>query len=175
MKPAPEDQDIPAIAKMAERMKSHGALAGIQLAYSGVNGPNLYTKEVPLAVSPGPIRTFTYDPVQARGLGQDRHPQPAPLVRQRGKAVEDGGFDLLCLYGAHGFGIFQHFLSRATNQRGDEYGGSLENRSCFAREVMADLRDAVGDTMAFAPCGCRWTKPLAILAFPMPSCAISSR
>ena len=31
------------------------------------------------------------------------------------------GFDLICLYGAHGFGIFQSFLSRATNQRSDEY------------------------------------------------------
>jgi dimethylamine/trimethylamine dehydrogenase len=58
------------------------------------------------------------------------------------------GFDLICLYGAHGFGIFQHFMSRATNQRIDEYGGSLENRSRFAREVVADLRDAIGSSMA---------------------------
>ena len=36
-----EDKDIPALAAMAEAMKSHGALAGIQLAYSGINGPNL--------------------------------------------------------------------------------------------------------------------------------------
>lgn len=144
-----EDQDIPAIAKMAERMKSHGALAGIQLAYSGVNGPNLYTKEVPLAVSPGPIRTFTYDPVQARGLDKTDIRNLRRWFVNAAKRSKMAGFDLLCLYGAHGFGIFQHFLSRATNQRGDEYGGSLENRSRFAREVMADLRDAVGDTMAF--------------------------
>ena len=63
-------------------------------------------------------------------------------------AARQAGFDLICLYGAHGFGVFQHFLSRATNQRTDEYGGSLENRSRFAREVIADMRDAVGDTMA---------------------------
>jgi dimethylamine/trimethylamine dehydrogenase len=63
------------------------------------------------------------------------------------KRTKLAGFDLICLYGAHGFGIFQHFLSRATNQRSDEYGGSLENRSRFAREVIADMRDAVGDTM----------------------------
>ncbi|MCZ4348215.1 oxidoreductase, partial [Devosia neptuniae] len=54
------------------------------------------------------------------------------------------------LYGAHGFGIFQHFLSRATNQRSDEYGGSLENRARFANEVIGDIRDAVGDSMAIA-------------------------
>jgi dimethylamine/trimethylamine dehydrogenase len=46
-----EDKDIPALRKMSEAMKSHGALAGIQLAYSGINGPNLYTREVPLAPS----------------------------------------------------------------------------------------------------------------------------
>ncbi len=144
-----EDQDIPAIAKMAEKMKSHGALAGIQLAYSGVNGPNLYTKEVPLAVSPGPIRTFTYDPVQARSLDKTDIKNLRRWFVNAARRSQAAGFDLICLYGAHGFGIFQHFLSRATNQRGDEYGGSLENRSRFAREVMADLRDAVGDRMAF--------------------------
>lgn len=144
-----EDQDIPAIAKMAEKMKTHGALAGIQLAYSGVNGPNLYTKEVPLAVSPGPIRTFTYDPVQARSLDKTDIKNLRRWFVNAARRSQVAGFDLICLYGAHGFGIFQHFLSRATNQRGDEYGGSLENRSRFAREVMADLRDAVGDRMAF--------------------------
>jgi dimethylamine/trimethylamine dehydrogenase len=144
-----EDQDIPAIAKMAEKMKTHGALAGIQLAYSGVNGPNLYTKEVPLAVSPGPIRTFTYDPVQARSLDKTDIKNLRRWFVNAARRSQGAGFDLICLYGAHGFGIFQHFLSRATNQRGDEYGGSLENRSRFAREVMADLRDAVGDRMAF--------------------------
>ena len=63
-----EDKDIPSIAKMAAAMKTHGALAGIQLAYSGINGPNMYTKEVPLAPSALPIRTFTNDPVQARAM-----------------------------------------------------------------------------------------------------------
>ena len=52
-----EDQDIPALAKMSERMKSHGALAGIPLAYSGINGPNLHTREVPLAPTGLPIRS----------------------------------------------------------------------------------------------------------------------
>lgn len=60
-----EDQDIPQIAKMAERIKQHGALAGIQLAYSGINGPNLYTKEVPLA----PHRTAHSHLHQRSGAG----------------------------------------------------------------------------------------------------------
>ncbi len=143
-----EDKDIPAIAKMATAMKTHGALAGIQLAYSGINGPNMYTKEVPLAPSALPIRTFTNDPVQARAMDKTDIKNLRRWFVNAARRSKLAGFDLICLYGAHGFGIFQHFLSRATNQRRDEYGGSLENRSRFAREVIADMRDAVGDTMA---------------------------
>lgn len=145
-----EDKDIPAIARMAERMKSHGALAGIQLAYSGINGPNLYTREVPLAPTALPIRTFTNDPVQARAMDKGDIRDLRRWFVTAARRCRSAGFDLICLYGAHGFGIFQHFLSRATNQRTDEYGGSLENRARFAREVMADLRDSVGDTMGLS-------------------------
>ncbi|WP_370210610.1 NAD(P)-binding protein [Roseovarius sp.] len=143
-----EDKDIPQLRRMSEKMKTHGALAGIQLAYSGINGPNLYTKEVPLAPSALPIRTFTNDPVQARAMSKSEIRDLRRWFVNAAKRSKEAGFDLICLYGAHGFGIFQHFLSRATNQRSDEYGGSLENRSRFAREVVADMRDAVGDTMA---------------------------
>lgn len=143
-----DDKDIPALRKMADAMKTHGALAGIQLAYSGINGPNFYTKEVPLAPTALPIRTFTNDPVQARAMDKGDIRNLRRWFVNAAKRSKTAGFDLICLYGAHGFGIFQHFLSRATNQRSDEYGGSLENRSRFAREVIADMRDAVGDTMA---------------------------
>lgn len=142
-----EDKDIPQLRKMAEKMKTQGALAGIQLAYSGINGPNLYTKEVPLAPSAMPIRTFTNDPVQARALDKSDIRDLRRWFVNAAKRSKLAGFDLICLYGAHGFGIFQHFLSRATNQRTDEYGGSLENRSRFVNEVIADMRDAVGDSM----------------------------
>jgi len=142
-----EDKDIPQLRNMAEKMKTHGALAGIQLAYSGINGPNLYSKEVPLAPTALPIRTFTNDPVQARALDRQDIKNLRRWFVNAARRSKIAGFDLICLYGAHGFGIFQHFLSRATNQRNDEYGGSLENRSRFAREVIADMRDAVGDTM----------------------------
>lgn len=142
-----DDADIPSLRRMSEAMKTKGALAGIQLAYSGINGPNLYTKEVPLAPSALPIRTFTNDPVQARAMDKSDITNLRRWFVNAAKRSKISGFDLICLYGAHGFGIFQHFLSRATNQRTDEYGGSLENRSRFVREVIADIKDAVGDTM----------------------------
>ena len=142
-----DDADIPMIAKMADRMKEYGALAGIQLAYSGINGPNLYTKEVPLAVTGMPIRTFTNDPVSARSLDKEDIKNLRRWFVNAAKRSKTAGFNLICLYGAHGFGIFQHFLSTATNQRTDEYGGSLENRARFVKEVVEEVRNEVGDTM----------------------------
>jgi len=143
-----DDRDIPALARMAEAMKSHGALAGIQLAYSGINGPNLYSREVPLAVTGGPILTFTSDPVQARTMDLEDIRNLRRWFRNAFRRSQQAGFDLVCLYGAHGFGILQHFLSRATNQRSDAYGGSLENRARFLREVVEDFREETKGEMA---------------------------
>ena len=141
-----DDADIPALAKMAKCMHEYGALAGVQLAYSGINGPNLYTKEVPRGPSALPIRTFTNDPVQARAMDKQDIRDLRRWHRNAFKRARQAGFDLVCLYGAHGFGIIQHFLSTATNQRTDEYGGSLENRSRLMRELIEEGRDAIGET-----------------------------
>ena len=143
-----EDQDIPALAKMADAMKTHGALAGIELAYSGINGPNFYTREVPMAPTALPIRTFTNDPVQARVMTKKDIKDLRRWHRNSFLRAKKAGYDLICLYGAHGFGVVQHFLSTITNQRSDEYGGSLENRSRLFRELIEEGKDAVGDSMA---------------------------
>ncbi|WP_119273071.1 FAD-dependent oxidoreductase [Taklimakanibacter deserti] len=140
-----DDADIPALARMADAMHEHGALAGIQLAYSGINGPNLYSKEVPRGPTALPIRTFTNDPVQARAMDKEDISDLIRWHRNAFKRARIAGFDLVCLYGAHGFGIIQHFLSRATNQRNDDYGGSLANRARLMRELVAEARDAIGD------------------------------
>jgi dimethylamine/trimethylamine dehydrogenase len=145
-----DDRDIPALARMAEAMKSHGALAGIQLAYSGINGPNLYSREVPLAVTGGPILTFTSDPVQARTMDNEDIRDLRRWFRNAVRRSHQAGFDLICLYGAHGFGIIQHFLSRATNHRTDGYGGSLTNRARFVREVIEDAREETRGDMAIS-------------------------
>jgi dimethylamine/trimethylamine dehydrogenase len=143
-----DDRDLPALARMAAAMKSHGALAGIQLAYSGINGPNLYSREVPLAVTGGPILTFTSDPVQARTMDREDIRNLRRWFRNAFRRSQQAGFDLICLYGAHGFGILQHFLSRATNQRTDDYGGSLANRSRFLREIVEDARETTKGELA---------------------------
>ena len=56
-------------------------------------------------------------------------------------AAEDAGFDWLELHCAHGY-LLSSFISPLTNERGDEYGGSLENRCRFPLRVFAAMRAA---------------------------------
>ena len=145
-----DEDDMPGLVKMADAIHSNGALAGIELAYSGANGPNLYTREVPLAPSHTPILTFTSDPVQARAMDKQDIRNLRHWHKLAYRRAKRAGYEILCLYGAHGFGVIQHFLSPRTNKRTDEYGGTLENRSRLLKELISDARDEVGDTCAIA-------------------------
>jgi 2,4-dienoyl-CoA reductase-like NADH-dependent reductase (Old Yellow Enzyme family) len=57
------------------------------------------------------------------------------------------GFDGIELHGAHGY-LIDQFFWQGTNERTDEYGGSLANRCRFAVEVIEAVRAAVGDDFA---------------------------
>jgi dimethylamine/trimethylamine dehydrogenase len=143
-----DDRDIPALARMAEKIHEHGALAGIELAYNGMNGPNLYSREVPMGPAHLPVATFTCDPVQARRMDK------ADIANLRAwhlaavRRAQKAGFDLIYVYAAHALGFLHHFLSRRYNDRIDEYGGSLENRVRLLREITEETKAAVGDVCA---------------------------
>jgi dimethylamine/trimethylamine dehydrogenase len=143
-----DDRDMPALARVAQRVHEQGALAGIELVYAGMNGPNLNTREIPLGPGHMPIMTFTNDPVQARAMDKEDIANLRRWYRRAALRCRQMEFDLVCLYAAHGFGAPQHFLSRRYNRRTDEYGGSLENRTRLLREIATDVKEAIGDRCA---------------------------
>lgn len=57
--------------------------------------------------------------------------------------AQKAGFDAVEIIGCTGY-LIPQFLSQLTNFRTDEYGGSWENRVRFAKEVVAQVRAAVG-------------------------------
>ena len=146
-----DDRDVPMLARMADRIHEFGSLAGIELAYNGVNGPNFYGREVPMGPSALPVMTFTYDPVQARAMTRRDIRDLRRWHRAAARRARRAGFDLVYVYAGHSLTFLHHFLSRRYNQRTDEYGGSLENRVRLLKEVLIDTREAVGDTCA-VPC-----------------------
>lgn len=74
------------------------------------------------------------------------HEDIEDVVKGFAQAAKDAkaiGFDAIELHGAHGYLIDQFFWD-GTNQRTDEYGGSMGNRARFAVEIISAVRDAVG-------------------------------
>ena len=55
----------------------------------------------------------------------------------------EAGMDVIEIHGAHGYLIHQ-FLYESVNQRSDEYGGSLENRMRFLKEILTAVTNAIG-------------------------------
>jgi dimethylamine/trimethylamine dehydrogenase len=145
------DDDIPAMALMAEAVHRHGALAGIQLAYNGINATNLYSRTPPLGPrSMGTIGGTGWDPVQSRRMDKRDIRNVRAWHRQAALRARRAGFDVVYCYAGHGMTVAMQFLMRRYNDRTDEYGGSLENRTRFLREILEDTKDAVGDTCAVA-------------------------
>ncbi len=143
-----DDNDLPMLRRITDAIHEHDALAGIELCYNGMNGPNLHSREVPMGPMAVPIATFTNDPIQAKAMNKRDIKNLRHWHRNAAIRAKRAGFDLVYVYGAHGFGAVQHFLSRHTNQRTDEYGGSLENRARLLRELIEDTKDAIGDSCA---------------------------
>ena len=66
------DEEIPALALMAEAVHTQGSLAGIELSYNGYDATNLYSRTPSLAPgSMGTIGGSGYDPVQTRRMDKE--------------------------------------------------------------------------------------------------------
>lgn len=143
-----DDRDIPYHAAMVEAVHAHGALAAIEPVHQGLACSNLYTREHVLGPSGGP--GLQHHPVAARAM--DREDIRSARRRHRDFAVraKRAGYDIIYVYAGHDLSLAMHFLLPRYNQRTDEYGGSLENRVRFLRELLEDTKEAVGDTCAVA-------------------------
>lgn len=143
------DEDLPAQREMVERVHRHGALAGCELAHFGIAAGNRVSRNVPI----GPSSRMTMesiDPRQSRRMDKGDIRRLRRRHREAALRAKRAGFDIVYLYCLHENSIISQFFSRRINDRGDEYGGSFENRTRLFRELLEDTLDAVGDRCAVA-------------------------
>lgn len=142
-----DDADRDALAMTASAIHAHGSLAGIELHHGGsdsANGSSRSARIAPSTRGSAPMWAST-----AREMTVDDIVRvQADFVRAAIRA-RDAGFDIVYVYGAHGY-LLSQFMSTVTNTRTDGYGGSLDNRARFHRETLEGVRAAVGDTCAIA-------------------------
>jgi len=144
-----DDGDIANLAAMADSVHAHGALAGCELWYGGLSSPNLLTREPGLSLDGGTVSVI--EPTQTRrmDLGDIRLLRDWHLAAA--KRAKAAGIDIIYVYPSHHY-LLHSFLERS-NDRNDAYGGSLRNRLRLIRELITDVKEAVGDRCAVA---CRW-------------------
>ncbi|KAI1180789.1 NADH oxidase [Nemania sp. FL0916] len=131
-----------AFQAIAAAGKKHGSLIVGQVSHPG--------RQAPEALQPHPISASA---VQLGRLKQGTFGKPRAATSEDIDEVVEGfahaaqfleraGFDGIELHGAHGYLIAQ-FLSPTTNQRTDQYGGSLDNRMRLVLEIAAEVKKRV--------------------------------
>ncbi len=142
-----DDTDARALGLSAEAIHQHGGLAGVELFHGGAyseNGQSRAPRVAPSQRSSAPLWGGL-----AKELSTDDIERIQREWVEAAQRARDVGFDIVYLYGAHGY-LFTQFFSPHTNQRADGYGGSLANRGRFWLETLARVRDAVGADCAIA-------------------------
>src|SRR5690348_14126670 len=143
------DAQLQAWQPITRFIKAQGAIAGMQLAHAGRKASTLRPWDghgpVPagqgdwLTVAPSalPFDTGWNLPQALDEAGIQAVIADFRAAAQRALAA---GFQLIELHAAHGY-LLHQFLSPLSNRRGDDYGGSFENRTRLAREVIAAVRE----------------------------------
>jgi 2,4-dienoyl-CoA reductase-like NADH-dependent reductase (Old Yellow Enzyme family) len=150
------DAHIEPLARIASFIHSQGAVAGIQLAHAGrkastaapwLGGATLKTSAEGgwHVVAPSAIPVYPDDPVPV-ALDKQAIDGIVDLFEAAARRALAAGFKLLEIHAAHGY-LLHQFLSPHSNQRNDEYGGSLDNRMRLVLRVTERVRAAMPDEL----------------------------
>jgi len=141
-----DDNDIRAHALMTDAVHRHGALAGVELWHGGASVMNRASRLPPLSPSGIPwMATHVGFMGNLRPRSMDRS-DLRDVLRWQAEAARKArtaGFDIVYVYAGMGY-LGYEFLLPEYNHRTDEYGGSVENRVRFVREMIEVTKDAVG-------------------------------
>ncbi|MCP4753677.1 MAG: FAD-dependent oxidoreductase [Proteobacteria bacterium] len=139
---AHKDEFIPGLQRLATAIKENGSRAVLQINHAGKNSHSMMLGgKSPVAPSAVPSRMTRETP---RALETDEVPQVVESFAQSALRVKKAGFDAVEVLSGTGY-LISSFLSPLTNQRTDQWGGSLENRMRFGVEVMRAIKKATGD------------------------------
>ncbi|MFE5893468.1 NADH:flavin oxidoreductase/NADH oxidase [Streptomyces sp. NPDC056462] len=143
------DTQVEAFRRITSFLVSQGTVPAIQLAHAGRKASTDRPWKGGAPVGPD---AHGWQPVAPSAIPfADGHPVPTELtvaeiqdvVGQFADAARralTAGFEIAEIHGAHGY-LINEFLSPYSNHRTDEYGGSYENRTRFALQVVDAVRE----------------------------------
>jgi 2,4-dienoyl-CoA reductase (NADPH2) len=131
---------IPGYRRITDMVHAEGVPILAQINHNGGQSSGMFTRMAAWAPSPVADPLFREVP---KAVEQEDIQQIIEGYATVAGYTRRGGFDGIELQCSHS-SIVRQFLSRSTNRRTDEYGGSLENRVRLLREIIAAIRLAVG-------------------------------
>lgn len=127
------DEHIENLTKIVSNLKAYGTKAGIQLAHAGRKATVDDDIYAPSSIA---FSDMYKTPLE---MSKEDIKDVVSAFKEAAQRAIKAGFDVLEIHGAHGY-LINEFLSPLTNQRTDEYGGSIENRYRILREVIDAVR-----------------------------------
>ncbi|KRF16697.1 alkene reductase [Nocardioides sp. Soil797] len=140
---------------ITDAVHAAGGRIAAQLWHTGrVGHESLHDGELPVSASAVEFRSRTslkdadgnvarVNCPTPRALATDEIPRLVDDYRRSARNAVEAGFDLVEVHAAHGY-LLHQFLAEASNQRTDEYGGSLANRARLLLDVVDAIVDEIG-------------------------------
>jgi len=137
------DEAIPGMSRLASAIRSEGAVAALQISHAGSRVVSATLGGI-RPVAPSAV-LHPYEPAGEvpEALDPEGMREIALAFAGAARRARQAGFDAVEIHAAHGF-LLSEFLSPLTNQRTDEYGGSVTNRLRMHMMVLAEVRRSVG-------------------------------
>ncbi len=131
------------LSRLTEAVQATGAAVAAQLGHAGPVANPRSNRAPALA----PSRRVSPMGTVSRAITEAEIERVTGDFARGSRMVADAGFDSVELHLGHNY-LLSAFLSPKLNHRTDRFGGSLENRARFARQVVAAVREAVGHRVA---------------------------
>ncbi len=134
------DPTMEKLKPVVAKVKEAGAYAMIELSHCGESVEPIPGVEYGM----GPMGYTREDGMKIYAMDEKMMAMVTDHFVTAAKFMKEAGFDGVMIHAGHGW-LLHQFLSARTNQRTDEYGGSLENRARFPLHVFKAVREAMGE------------------------------
>lgn len=136
-----DDVMVPGLSRLANGLHEYPTLGIVQLFHGGARCPVSVTGLQPWSASAHLFKVGSAE-VEVRAGTQEDIENTINAFTQAAVRAHQAGFDGVELHGAHGY-LLHQFLSTATNQRTDEWGGNFEKRSLLIRTILKNIKMAL--------------------------------
>ena len=126
--------------RLASAIRRQGAVSVLELCFSGIHA-RMYTG--PGKPAWGPVDMAPRFGEKVAAMPEEKILQIIDEFGNAALAAKNADFDMICLHGAHGFGL-QQFMSPTINTRTDRWGGNPENRCRFAVMAIDKIKELCG-------------------------------